>query len=728
MIKKLKPVILVLIQLLFLQGVNGQIPNNITDYLKQRLARYCKAVPREEIFIHSDRQEYISGEDIWFNIYLIDRQSFKPSLNSKIAYFELLNPENQPIVQKRIRLEGGLGPGQITLPDTLSTGTYTIRAYTSWMKNFLPVNCFMKEINIYNAFSNKAFKRKVNSEIFSKGAATDKTDRYARETGLSLTVNNFKPDVLEISVKTDEIYRSQNTNLFYLVIQTHGTINYIRDERITDENTMVVIGKNLLTSGINQITIFNSKGQPICDRLIYTPGKAKPILTLHSVDSTGMRKRVALDFVLDNKLTSGLNSPNLSISVAPVTNELSDVDLNDYMVFGTEFGPFPWKAFNNIKPDEMPPAEIDSLLQTLKSNWINWNTILSDDLPQFKYQTEKEDHYLFGKLLISNPKPEDSVRFLIMSTPGKVASFQYAKTDNGGNFRFGIPVGQESKDLIIQSDDPAKNQIVNIESSFSDQYFKSEKSADLTDLPVPPYISLWSINHQVRKIYGISSVEEPPVSHIAQVKSKRFYGKPSTALIMKDYILLPVMQEVFFELLPGVFLKSKKSGYEVSMNDPFNNKPYEVPPVLFVDGVLVKDVSLIAGIEPEIVEEIDVVRERYFVGDYLFNGIINIITKAGDFSNVTLPDNAFRMTYKVIDRIGSFISPDYSSEEMKRSRIPDFRNTLYWNPSVKTNKEGNASVEFWTSDFVSDYEINVQGITPDGKTFVIKKIIKVKRQ
>ena len=124
---------------------------------------YTESVPREEIYIHSDRDEYISGEDLWFNIYLIDRQSFKPSSDSKIAYFELLNPDNRPIVQKRILLDGGFGPGQIILPDTLSTGTYTIRAYTSWMKNFLPSNCFSKDIHIYNAFSSRAFKEKVNS-------------------------------------------------------------------------------------------------------------------------------------------------------------------------------------------------------------------------------------------------------------------------------------------------------------------------------------------------------------------------------------------------------------------------------------------------------------------------------------------------------------------------------------------------------------------------------------
>jgi uncharacterized protein YfaS (alpha-2-macroglobulin family) len=64
---------------------------------------------------------------------------------------------------------------------------------------------------------------------------------------------------------------------------------------------------------------------------------------------------------------------------------------------------------------------------------------------------------------------------------------------------------------------------------------------------------------------------------------------------------------------------------------------------------------------------------------------------------------------------------------MKKSRIPDFRNTLYWNPSVKTDSEGKALVEFWTSDFVSDYEVNIQGITPAGKAFTLRKIIKVSR-
>ena len=45
---------------------------------------------------------------------------------------------------------------------------------------------------------------------------------------------------------------------------------------------------------------------------------------------------------------------------------------------------------------------------------------------------------------------------------------------------------------------------------------------------------------------------------------------------------------------------------------------------------------------------------------------------------------------------------------------------------MKPDKEGKASVEFWTSDFVSDFDINIQGITAEGKAYSLRKIIKVK--
>ena len=217
--KKIKPVILLIICLLFLQTSFSQSQNNIPDYLRQKFLKYTEAVPREEIYVHTDRDEYISGEDLWFNLYLIDRQSSKPSLNSRIAYFELLNHENRPVVQKRILLNEGFGPGQIVLPDSLSTGTYTIRAYTSWMRNFLPVNCFMKEIRIYNSLSDKAIADNFYSDnIFDTGINSPDIPGSA-ENGLTLKVNNHKADTLEIVVNTDIHYSSENNSIIYLFIQ-----------------------------------------------------------------------------------------------------------------------------------------------------------------------------------------------------------------------------------------------------------------------------------------------------------------------------------------------------------------------------------------------------------------------------------------------------------------------------------------------------------------------------
>jgi hypothetical protein len=718
MIKKLKLFILFLGQFLLLQSVNCQSPINMTDYLSQRFNSYILSVPREEIYLHSDRKEYLSGENIWFNIYLIDRQTFKPSTRSKIAYLELLNSENRPVIQKRILLDGGFGPGQIVLPDTLSTGSYRIRAYTSWMKNFLPENCFMKDIKIYNAFSTRSVKNTVRTEDPNKG------NELKVSEGLTLIVNNLKPDVLEILINANEKFRSENSNLCYLFIQTHGIINFAGAESIRDEDTRIVIGKNLLTEGINQITIFNSKGQHVSDRLIYTPGKNKSLITLHSDDSLGLRKKVSLDIKIEDGASIESNARNMSISVTPVTNVNSEADFNNYMVFGTEFGSSPWTVIKDKKVDEIPAVRIDSLLQTIKSNWINWNAILSDEETVFKYKFEKEDQYLFGKLTSSDSKQDLSDKYLILSIPGKVAGFQYARTDHSGNFSLKIPIDMNQKDLIIEPDGIATNLAVNIESPFSDRFIKSSTSKEIL---LPSYISSWSASYQVGKIYGISYTGVPLAANISKPRFTRFYGKPTNELIMKDYITLPVMQEVFFELLAGVSLKTKKTGYEITMNDPTNGRPYEFPPTLFVDGVLVKDASVIAAIDPEIVEKIDVVRDKYFVGDYLFYGIVNVITKAGDFSNATVPEHSLRLAYRVVDPVSTFVSPDYSSTESKTKRIPDFRTTLYWNPSVKQDKEGKAKIEFWTSDFSSDYEINVQGITPEGTPFSLRKIIKVKK-
>jgi hypothetical protein len=726
MIERFKTAILIMIQLLFLQVICGQIPVNMTDYLSQRFSKYCISVPREEIFIHSDRNEYISGEVLWFNVYLIDRQNLKPSSRSRIVYLELLNAVNRPVVQKRILIDEGYGPGQIVLPDTLSAGSYKIRAYTSWMKNFLPDNCFMKDIKIYNTLSNKAFKGTSNGVNIIGTGGNKSVSKEINKTGIILRVNNSGKDTLEMFVTADNEFRSENNNLFYIFIQTHGNINFVSSEKMTEETTTIKIPKDLLSSGINQITIFNSKGEPSGERYIYTPLKENGLLSLHSADSCKLRDKIGLDIELGHMELSDLKSANLSISVAPATTDVEVTDIDDYLVFGTEYGLAVRNAIKNGKVNVHVPQIMDSMLLNVRSNWIDWPKILSGDLPHFKYQVENEEHHFLGRLLTSDQQPAHSGELLLMCTPGKEAVFQYTTTDSEGNFCFNIHIDEGFKDLILMTDDVSKNQKIMIESSFSDQYPKSEESVDSTIRPIPAYISKLSVNHQVQKIYGISAIGDVLNPIKMPIKPLRFYGKPDIELILANYINLPVMSEIFFELLPGVSMKKRKSTYDVSITYHIGDDLVVISPCLMIDGVIIKDASLIANLDPEIVEKIDVIREKYLVGKYFFPGIVNVITKAADLSNISIPDYMIRQSYRVTEPVRSFISPDYSSADINKNRIPDYRNTLYWNPSVKPGKDGSARVEFWSSDNKSDYIINIQGITSEGEMVSLNKIIKVK--
>jgi hypothetical protein len=722
--KKLKPVITLLLFSLTIGGVSGQDRDKIRDYLRQRFQSYIETTPWQEIYIHTDREEYISGEELWFNVYAFDRQSFMPATISRIVYFELLNAKGRPVAQKRILLDKGSGPGSIHLPDTLTSGEYTIRAYTNWMKNFLPDNCFKKDINIYNAINNKKFNEKLASgKTALKGNLTG-TSFMRANSGITMKVNDLKPDVLEITVSANEIYRRENGNLFSLFIQTHGIIDRISSETISRENTEITIPRKSLTPGISQITIFDSKARPVCERYIFNPAAEYRTINLQSPDTIATREKYSLDIDLNESPAKAINTANFSISVAPATANNS-VDLDDYLIFGSEFGIIPERLLASGKIREIPKETIDSLLLNVNSSWINWERILSDTIPNFKYRAEKESHFFYGKLLSNNQSATVSSEYVLLCMPGREPGFQYAKTDEEGNFTFNVHIDEDLKDFVMMPDDALASHRIIIESSFAEGDTPSETSVDSTVKSAPLYISDWGVNYQVRKIYGITDIGDTIGPKALPLKPVRFYGKPDQELVMADYVILPEMKEVFFELLPHVSMKKKNSGYEIMINDRIYDDRYELLPDLFLDGVKINNASIIADLDPAIVERIDIVREKYLIGKYSFPGIINVITKSADFTIVPLPDYMIRLPYRVIEPVRRFVIPDHSSGVMKNSAIPDFRNTLYWNPSVKPGIDGRVTVEFRTSDIVSDYTLNLQGITPDGKLISARKNFKV---
>jgi hypothetical protein len=92
-----------------------------------------------------------------------------------------------------------------------------------------------------------------------------------------------------------------------------------------------------------------------------------------------------------------------------------------------------------------------------------------------------------------------------------------------------------------------------------------------------------------------------------------------------------------------------------------------------------------------------------------------------------MPANTIRHLFHGYQPQQEFTSPDYSDEQKLKSRIPDFRNLLFWDPSVKTDNTGKAHISFYTSDNTANYIISIKGMSPDrffGSAFVSFRVLK----
>ncbi|MBC8052799.1 MAG: hypothetical protein H7Y13_07020 [Sphingobacteriaceae bacterium] len=104
----------------------------------------------EKVYLHTDRESYSVGEDIWFKAYLVNAKSNLLTSFSNNLFVELISPEGSLSARKIIRLENGAGHANFQLSDTIPGGKYKLRAYTNWMRNFENMFFFEKEVHIYN--------------------------------------------------------------------------------------------------------------------------------------------------------------------------------------------------------------------------------------------------------------------------------------------------------------------------------------------------------------------------------------------------------------------------------------------------------------------------------------------------------------------------------------------------------------------------------------------------
>jgi hypothetical protein len=102
----------------------------------------------EKVYLHTDRNFYAAGDNIWFKAYLVNGQSNYLVNTSNTLYTELIDPSNTIIARQVIRMDSGYGAGDFKLNDSMAGGSYRIRAYTNWMRNFGDHFIFEKQLQV----------------------------------------------------------------------------------------------------------------------------------------------------------------------------------------------------------------------------------------------------------------------------------------------------------------------------------------------------------------------------------------------------------------------------------------------------------------------------------------------------------------------------------------------------------------------------------------------------
>lgn len=135
--KRLLSLLLLLIPCLLpiLRAQNASAPTTLEGWA-DRLSRFGKQLPQEQVFVHMDNTCYFLGDTIYYKAYVRRSDSGTPSQISGVLYAELLNQDGYLVERQQLEMKGGQAFGSFVLQDTLYGGYYELRAYTRWQLNW----------------------------------------------------------------------------------------------------------------------------------------------------------------------------------------------------------------------------------------------------------------------------------------------------------------------------------------------------------------------------------------------------------------------------------------------------------------------------------------------------------------------------------------------------------------------------------------------------------------
>ena len=641
--------------------------------IQQHILDYYQRVPQEQIYVHTDKPYYVPGDTVWFRAHLVDAVTHTPISRSRYVYVELRDQQPDTLVQRIIVKcdSDGVFANALVLPRELKGGSYTLVAYTQWMRNFPAERFFYKRLLVVG--------------------------------NTSLADNESVPDGLPV--------RS---------LRTHSSLLMDSGLELAQRKGQLLIQLYKPTSEPLSCVLYGSGNLIIAD---YTPGK---VLRIDSQTlcpgslSIAMVNRETGEIIAESQTFIKSDEPQVTISgKAQSNNDLMELNISMADVNGTPInGSFSLSVtdYNVVKPDTLQPT-IDKYLPQQPNDYSLAN-MLSGTHPRIDYSFQTSQT-ISGQIRSTIFKKVKRPKLMLV------------RPDTG--FRTTFELGDSSRFVINGLDFPDGTTYVL-------EGMRKTGSTSLVQLDIDPQTfptmhptfnvqcSMFNVPESFAKqakeqvMYGSvdREIELPEV-----VKEKKRQHKPTNlsgilpfrAFYDDDHMLnnFHSMEILLSTLGFSVYFEDTEWHIQSRTGTRTVSAPHR--PTIFIDEFRsnVEELMLLQPAAIESIEYFDPVGATsmtIYGWDVPIGGLLLVRQK---------PGNRFRnfrpLSMATVQQQGwkpnvEFYSPQYTDKSQKNR--PDHRTTLYWNPKVKTDTNGKASVKFYASDISKRYLVTLEGVSNDG--------------
>jgi len=661
----------------------------------------------EKIYLHTDRDFYVAGEKASFKVYLLTGgESIE---KSSVVYVELSDIRLNSILKTTIELNNSSAFGILSIPDTLFSGTYIIKAYTNWLRNFGHEYVFLKQIDIVNRFGK--FKQQSVQET------TIDEDSPVKNTNTPNANNILIAESIDSVILT---YKSQNNlintaRLRWVFYQKGKELTSIKITQGQDLKT-AYIKKQDLPPGTIKISLFDGN-TGLASIFFYNKNQVNQINVKTNKSTFKKREKVELTINLnDTKIISGVD---LSLSISeeiPGKISMKNYSICEWMDYYSEFGNSSTFSYNQ---------SISNAGSSTDEIWLYDKISKQHELI---YPIESNGLIISGRVVQTSNNTLVKGALVYLSLIDSYAYLNYDYTDSAGRFYFSLPkVFNKSKIIVQVWDAPSgreKCKLIidkSVNNGLESENHINILNADYYSGIYAKQIKAFEIaSHFSKKKQSETTTQTDGFNTIYNN-----YKGLNTTVYPKDFIKLSNFSEIAREILPGVRFKDEGSDYSIRIFNEKQSDYFKDEPLVLVNGFPIKDYSPIATLNSDDITHIDIVQKYFLVGQIINPGLLSIQLANPEGFQVTSADYLKLLSFNVSESYRNAGFPTYEIENQRNNSTPDFRNTMFWGPDIKVGDDGLAHVIFYTADNSGTFTIQLQGIVNQAIPVFYQTTIKV---